>query len=221
VAPGNRLAPFYFNAVARGRGALFMTSVTAVPLQPVKRGYIGWLGGGVVLGVAAAVVLALTGTAPVIAAKGTNEQFLAWNQSQPGVHVTASGLQYQVLKEGEGPAPTDNDVALVNYVGRLRDGRIFDRSQQPTPMPVRGMIPGFSEALKLMHRDAKYRVWVKPELAYGDHSPNPEVIPANSLLVFDIDLKGAMPMEQFQQMMQMQRMGGAGGAGGPPPGGAQ
>lgn len=193
-----------------------MSSVTAVPLQPVKRGYILWLTLALIVAVVVAVALAYRGTAGVIAEKGNNEQFLAWNASQPGVRTTATGLQYQVISEGQGASPSDQDVALINYAGRLRDGRVFDQSRQPTPLPVGGMIPGFTEALKLMKKDGKYRVWIKPELGYGDHSPNPEVIPNNSLLVFDVELKEFMPMAQFQQMMQMRQMGGAGGPGGAP-----
>ena len=74
-------------------------SVTAVPLQPVKRAYKVWLWIGVLAAIALALGLAWVGTRAAVAAKGTNEQFLAWNKGQPGVKTTASGLQYQVLKE--------------------------------------------------------------------------------------------------------------------------
>lgn len=201
-----------------------MSSVTAVPIAPTKRSYLAWLWVGVIAAVAAAVALAWFGTStPAIVAKLPTDKFLAAHKSQPGVVETASGLQYEVLKEGTGASPTDSDVALVMYKGTLRDGKQFDASQQPTPLPVAGMIPGFTEALKLMKKGGKYRLWIKPELAYGAEAKRDqqgkEVIPANSLLVFDVDLIEFVPMSVYQQMMQQQQMGGA--PGGPPPGGAQ
>lgn len=196
-----------------------MSSVTAVPIPPTKRSYLAWLWVGVIVAVIAAVALAWAGTSTIVAERGSNESYLAWNKGQSGVIETASGLQYQVLEEGEGASPTDNDVALVMYKGTLRDGTQFDASQQPTPLPVAGMIPGFTEALKLMKKGGKYRLWIKPELGYGaEPRRDPqgrEVIPGNSLLVFDVDLIEFVPMSVYQQMMQ-QQMGGAPGA--PPPG---
>jgi len=180
-------------------------SVTAVPLQPTKKSHIFWLWAALILGVLLAVALAWVGTGRPRALKGSNDQFLAWNKGQPGIVTTASGLEYQVLKPGEGPKPTDQDVALVNYVGRLRDGKIFDQSRQPTPMPVGGVVPGFSEALKLMQKGGKYRIWIKPELGYRDQSPDPS-LPPNSMLIFDVELLGHLPLAQYQQMMQMQQM---------------
>lgn len=198
-----------------------MSSVTAVPIAPTKRSYLVWLWVGIIVAVVAAIALAWFGTARVVADKGTNEAYLAWNKGQSGVVETASGLQYEVLKEGEGASPTDSDVALVMYKGTLRNGTQFDASQQPTPLPVAGMIPGFTEALKLMKKGGKYRLWIKPELGYGaEPRRDPqgrEVIPANSLLVFDVTLLEFVPMSVYQQMMQQQQMGGAPSA--PPPGG--
>jgi hypothetical protein len=140
-----------------------------------------------------------------------NAEFLTENATQPGVEQTASGLQYKVIKPGEGPSPTATDTALVKYEGRLRDGTIFDANDQ-TPMPVGGVVPGFSEALQLMQKGGEYRVWIPSELAYGDVSPGPE-LPANSLLIFDVtllDFISAAQMEELRQQMQ-------GAAGGPPP----
>ncbi len=94
---------------------------------------------------------------------------------------------YKVVRQGQGGAhPTDADVALVNYEGKLLNGDTFDKSAQPTPMPVKSVVPGFSEALKLLTKGAKYRFWIKPSLAYGDKANGP--IPANSTLVFDVEL---------------------------------
>lgn len=176
-------------------------SVTAVPIQPVKRRYVIYLLVGIVLAVVAAAALAFQ--APV--------DFLSANARKPGVVTTASGLQYQVLAKGQGGAtPTDTDVALINYVGKLTDGTVFDQSQQPTPMPVGGVVPGFSEALKLMPKGAKYRVWIKPELGYGDKASGP--IPANSTLAFDIELLDFLPETVIRQMQMQQQMRGAPGA---------
>ncbi len=198
-------------------------SVTAVPIQPVKRSYLVWLWLGVILAITGAVALAWIGTSTKSVANVLpNEKFLAWNARQAGVIQTASGLQYQVLAPGEGASPTDQDVTLVNYKGTLRDGTAFDESRQPTPMPVSGMIPGFSEGLKLMKKGSKYRFWIKPELAYGDRSPDPARLPNGSLLIFEVEMIEFIPAAMYQQMMQMQQGGGmpGGAPGGPPPGGA-
>uniref|UniRef100_UPI0035CC9ECD FKBP-type peptidyl-prolyl cis-trans isomerase n=1 Tax=uncultured Sphingomonas sp. TaxID=158754 RepID=UPI0035CC9ECD len=134
--------------------------------------------------------------------------FLAANARQRGVVQTASGLQYRVLSPGSGTArPGDDDVTLVNYVGTLTTGKVFDQSAHPTPMPVSGVVPGFSESLKLMPKGAKYRVWIKPSLGYGDRASGP--IPAGSVLVFDIELLDFVSAAQFQQMQQQAPQPGA------------
>lgn len=134
--------------------------------------------------------------------------FLAANARQRGVVQTPSGLQYRVIAPGAGAAkPTDDDVALVTYVGKLTNGTIFDQSKQPTPMPISGVVPGFAEALKAMPKGARYRVWIKPSLAYGDTASGP--IPAHSVLVFDIELLDFISSAQFQQL---QDQGAAGAA---------
>lgn len=200
-----------------------MSTVTAVPIAPTKRSYLVWLWIGIAVAVAAAVALAWVGTSTdAVRASLPNDKFLAANKTQSGVIETASGLQYEVLKQGTGASPTDGDVALVMYKGTLRDGTQFDASQQPTPLPVTGMIPGFTEALKLMKKGGKYRIWIKPELGYGlearKDQQGREVIPANSLLVFEVELFEFMPQAQFMQMMQQQQQMGGGMPGGPPPG---
>lgn len=127
------------------------------------------------------------------------DAFLAKNAHARGVLRTASGLQYRILKPGTGTArPTAADVALVDYVGTLTDGTEFDRSRQPTPLPIAGVVPGFGEALKLMRKGASYRVWIKPSLGYGEAGAGP--IPPGSVLVFDIDLIDFMPVEQRRQV---------------------
>ena len=208
-----------------------MSTITAVPLQPVKRRVLVYLWAGIVIAVLGAVALAWMGPSDPVAS------FLAKNRRASGVVQTASGLQYMILTPGKGGAkPTDQDVALVNYEGKLTNGTTFDKSQQPTPMPVvasdektgrQGVVPGFSEALKLMPKGAKYRFWIKPSLGYGDKAGGP--IPAHSVLVFDVELLDFLPESvirqmQMQQQMQQQQQGGAvppgagmpPGAGGPP-----
>jgi FKBP-type peptidyl-prolyl cis-trans isomerase FkpA len=183
-------------------------TVTAVPLQPVKRSYIVWIWVGIALAIAAAFVLARQG-----------DDFFARNSRAAGVHTTASGLQYKILTPGTGPHPTDTDVALINYEGKLiATGATFDKSQQPTPMPVRGVVPGFSEGLKLMNKGAKYRFWLPAKLAYGEKGAGP--IPPNAPLMFDVELIEFLPqsvIEQYQRQQQMMGggMGGPGGPGGP------
>ena len=139
------------------------------------------------------------------------DAFLAKNRKLRGVIQTASGVQYRVIKPATGAHPTDTDIALVNYEGKLLDGKTFDKSQQPTPMPIRGVVPGFSEALKLMSKGAKYHVWIPAKLGYGEKGAGP--IPANATLAFDIELIDFLPqavIEQYQRQMQ-QMNGGAGG----------
>jgi hypothetical protein len=182
-----------------------MSSVTAVPLRPVKRTYLIYLWIGVVLACVGAFALARQG-----------DDVLARNARARGVTVTASGLQYQVLKAAPAGAarPTDADIALVNYEGKLLNGKTFDKSQQPTPFPVApgATVPGFSEAMKLVPKGGRYRFWLKPELAYGAEAKG-DAIPANSTLVFDIemlDFKSEAEVRQMQmQMQQQQMMGGA------------
>jgi len=189
-----------------------MSTVNAVPLRPVKRSYLIYLWIGLALALVSAFALARQG-----------DDVMTRNARARGVVTTASGLQYKVLKPGAGAKPTDTDVALINYEGKLLDGSTFDKSQQPTPMPVSGVVPGFSEALKLMPKGAKYRVWLPAALGYGDKSPSP-AIPANSTLVFDIELLDFLPQEVIQRMQQQQMMmgggasGGSAGPGGMPPG---
>lgn len=144
---------------------------------------------------------------PALAVQATPDPaaaFLSTNRTASGVVETASGLQYKVLTPGQDDAkPTDQDIALVNYEGRLVDGTSFDKSTQPTPMPVAGVVPGFAEGLKLMARGAKYRFWIKPELGYGSEASGP--IPANSVLVFDVEMLDFLPEAVVRQMMEQQQ----------------
>lgn len=171
-----------------------MPEVTAVPLRPVgKRGVVA-LWAGVAILIAAGIGGAYAATrAPAMAAMAA-PQFMAANAKHHGVHTTASGLEYRVIKPGAGATPTPADVVQVDYRGTLTNGVEFDASKlgQPVAMPVARVVPGFSEALMLMPKGSTYRVWLPPQLAYGDHDTGP--IPANSVLVFDITMHDFMTM---------------------------
>jgi hypothetical protein len=198
-------------------------SVTAVPLHPVKRGHIVWLWVGIALLVALAAGFAWAGT------RNGADSLLATNAARPGVVTTASGLQYEVLAKGNGATPTDADVTLINYTGKFTDGTVFDQTQRPTPLPVRGTVPGFSEGLKLMPKGSRYRFWLKPELGYGAPRPAgaPPMTPemekmASNVLVFDVEMVDFIPEAVLQQlqMQQMQQQGGGLPPGAAPPRGA-
>ncbi len=116
-------------------------------------------------------------------------EFLAQNAKEEGVHVTASGLQYLVVKEGTGRKPGPNDVVTVHYTGRLIDGTVFDSSVErgePATFAVGQVIPGWVEGLQLMSEGSAYRLFIPSELAYGAHGTGP--IMPHSTLVFDVQL---------------------------------
>lgn len=118
------------------------------------------------------------------------KKFLEDNAKRDGVTTTASGLQYEVLKKADGAQPKATDVVTVHYEGKLTDGSVFDSSVErgsPIDLPVSGVIPGWVEALQLMHVGEKYKLYIPSELAYGEQSPTP-AIPANAVLVFDLEL---------------------------------
>ncbi len=116
------------------------------------------------------------------------EEFLAENGKKEGVITTASGLQYQVIKEGNGPKPVKTDKVKAIYKGQLINGTVFDDSRgQPREFPVSGVVPGWQEALPLMATGSKWKLFVPPNLGYGDKQRGP-VIEPNSVLVFEIEL---------------------------------
>ncbi len=116
------------------------------------------------------------------------EAFLAENGKKEGVKTTASGLEYKVNTSGKGKQPKATDTVSVNYKGSLMSGKVFDESHgQPVTFPVDHVIPGWTEALQLMHEGDKWTLYIPAKLAYGEESPSPE-IPPNSLLIFDVEL---------------------------------
>ncbi|NJN47239.1 MAG: FKBP-type peptidyl-prolyl cis-trans isomerase [Candidatus Competibacteraceae bacterium] len=122
--------------------------------------------------------------------RAEGDAFLAKNKDAEGVVTTDSGLQYQVVKEGEGAKPTATDQVTVNYKGTLIDGTEFDSSYkrgQPATFPVTGVIPGWTEALQLMPVGSTYRLFIPSELAYGERGAGGAIGP-NAVLIFDVEL---------------------------------
>ncbi|HPS26586.1 MAG TPA: FKBP-type peptidyl-prolyl cis-trans isomerase [Bacteroidales bacterium] len=116
-------------------------------------------------------------------------QYLEENKKQPGVTQTQSGLQYKVIKEGNGKTPTAKDQVTVNYEGKLLDGTVFDSSFErgkPATFPVTGVIPGWTEGLQLMKEGGSYELYIPSDLAYGDQGT--QGIPGGSTLIFKVDL---------------------------------
>ena len=118
------------------------------------------------------------------------EEFLKTNQERPGVVTTSSGLQYEILTEGNGPKPGPRDKVKCHYHGTLIDGTIFDSSVQrgqPATFPLNMVIKGWTEALQLMPVGSKWRLFLHPSLAYGERQTG-AVIGPNSTLIFDVEL---------------------------------
>jgi FKBP-type peptidyl-prolyl cis-trans isomerase FkpA len=169
-----------------------MAEITRVPLRPINKSSLLMLLLGIVVG------LAIAGA-------------FAWFTAPKGVSVDET-------RAGTGPTPKADDVVFVRYVGKLKDGTEFDRSQDPQlpvqgilpqgyPMQLGGMIEGFKEALMKMQKGGKYTVVIPAEKAYGASPPPGSPIPPNSDLVFDIELVDFMPLadaeRRFQQLQQM------------------
>jgi FKBP-type peptidyl-prolyl cis-trans isomerase len=122
-----------------------------------------------------------------------SKAFLESNKTQEGVKVTASGLQYKVIKEGTGDSPVPTDEVEVHYVGKLIDGTVFDSSRErgtPVKFPVSGVIPGWTEGLQLMKPGSIFMLYIPSDLAYGDHTTGS--IPAGSALIFEVELLNVM-----------------------------
>ena len=118
------------------------------------------------------------------------ENFLAENAKRPEVKTTATGLQYEIVKEGDGPTPTRGDRVTVHYTGKLIDGTVFDSSVErgePATFGVTQVIPGWVEALQMMKTGSQWRLYIPSKLAYGPNGAG-GVIGPNATLIFDVEL---------------------------------
>lgn len=118
------------------------------------------------------------------------QKFLAENKKKDGVKTLKDGLQYKVITKGDGPQPDANDSVTVDYTGKLIDGTVFDSSKKrgkPVTFPVNAVIPGWTEALQLMHAGGEYKLFIPPDLAYGERGAGSQIGP-NETLVFDVKL---------------------------------
>ena len=123
-------------------------------------------------------------------AKAAQEAFLAENAAKENVETTDSGLQYKIIEEGTGEQPEPTDTVKVHYEGQLLDGTVFDSSYargEPATFQVNQVIPGWQEALQLMHTGAEYQVWIPSDLAYGEQGAGADIGP-NETLNFTIEL---------------------------------
>lgn len=126
------------------------------------------------------------------------EKFLAENAKKEGVKTTVSGLQYKVITEGKGSMPSVNDTVTVNYKGNLLDGTEFDSSYKrgtPATFGVKGLIPGWTEALQMMKTGSKWQIFVPAKLAYGERGAGRKIGP-NSTLIFEVELISIKPPEE-------------------------
>jgi FKBP-type peptidyl-prolyl cis-trans isomerase FkpA len=180
-----------------------MVEPTRVPLQPIRKGSLVKVWVGVILVILAAAAL-------------------AWWTVPAGIKLTE-------IVPGAGPSPTKDDVVFIDYVGKLPDGTVFDQSHplnlpvqgiipEGTPMPVTGVIPGFTDGLLRMHKGGKYELFIPADKAYGASPPPGSPIPPDSDLTFEITLHDFMPepearqrIQFLQQMMQTRQGKGAPG----------
>ena len=136
--------------------------------------------------------------------KKEGEAFLAANKKKKGVVTTASGLQYKIITEGKGKKPKADDTVTVNYKGTLIDGTVFDSSYkrgQSATFPVKGVIPGWTEALQLMPVGSKWELFIPSNLAYGERGAG-NVIGPDATLIFEVELL-SIGKPQKQQVKPM------------------
>ncbi len=171
-----------------------MTEITRVPLQPLAKGSVSKLWLGTFAAVLAGGTVAVAAMPPLVSVK--------------------------TVQAGEGSSPTPADLVLINYVGKLPNGTVFDQNKGAV-MQMQGVVPGFAKALAQTQRGGKYVVKIPASLAYGDKGAGP--IPANSDLTFEIevlDFRSKAEVEAQQRMMEQMmryRQGAAGAAAVPAP----
>ena len=151
--------------------------------------------------ICAAAALALAGCQekPLPDQSSKSEAFMAENAKQAGVQTLPSGLQYKIVRSGaaSGLRPQLGDEVKVNYEGKLIDGTVFDSSYErgvPAAMPLKGLIPGWLEALPLMRPGDEWILYVPPNLGYGEEGAGGK-IPPGAALIFRIELLGVLPAE--------------------------
>ena len=119
-----------------------------------------------------------------------SEAYLAENAQNEGVQVTSTGLQYQVMAEGDGERPVATDTVTVHYHGTTMDGRVFDSSierGEPAQFPLNGVIAGWTEGVQLMRVGSKFKFFIHPDLAYGTQGAG-QMIGPNDALIFEVEL---------------------------------
>ncbi len=165
--------------------------------SPQASGIARWLlAGAVLLGLV--LLLVWAGTRSQVAAVRTDDmKYLAANAEKPGVVTTATGLQYEVIRQGTGSKPAATDTVLVHYEGRLVDAArtVFDSSYQrgqPAAFPLDAVIPAWTEGVQLMPAGSKYRFVVPPALGYGATGAG-DAIPPGAVLEFDVELLAIKP----------------------------
>jgi FKBP-type peptidyl-prolyl cis-trans isomerase len=130
-------------------------------------------------------------------------EFLAENSKKPEIKITQSGLQYEVLAEGNGVKPDADSIVKVHYEGRLLDGTLFDNSyerQEPITFSLNDVISGWTEGLQLMNVGSKYKLYIPSELGYGSFGYGP--VPPYATLIFTVELVGIVSKEEYEAQFQ-------------------